>query len=96
MQDSFPHGFDARDECEAPQRGYFGEAVVELPQGKRVKVCFYDPIRLAQDLETVQASGEVCIGEPGLIVVPSVTLELMQRAVQQLYTQGYFDRLVSL
>jgi len=79
--------------AESEQRGYFGPAIVELPNNGRVRVCFYDPIRLSQDLKTVQESGEVCIAEPGLIVIPSVTLEYMQRAVQQLYRQGYFEAL---
>src|SRR5262249_47376669 len=55
----FPDGFNARDAAESDQRGYFGQAIVELPSGARVKVCFYDPVRLAQDLETVQESGGV-------------------------------------
>jgi len=88
---SFPHGFDERDAVESEQRGYFGYATVELPSGSKVNVCFYDPVRLAQDLETVQESGEACIAEPGLIVIPSVTLEYMQRAIQQLYAKRYFD-----
>ena len=61
-----------------------------------MKLCFYDPVRLTQDLETVQESGEVCIGEVGLIVLPSVTLENMEKAIQQLYTRGYFDGLPRL
>lgn len=93
---SFPYGFDERDAVESEQRGYFGQAIVELPSGARVKVCFYEPIRLNQDLETVQKSGEVCIGEPGLIIIPSVTLENMQRAIEQLFLEGYFDSFVPL
>jgi site-specific recombinase XerD len=42
-------------------------------------------------LTTMYESGEACIAEPGLIVIPSVTLEYMQRAVQQLYAKRYFD-----
>lgn len=93
---SFPYGFDDRDAAESEQRGYFGPAIVELPNHARVKVCFYDPVRLTQDLETVQESGEVCIAESGLIVVPSVTLDYMRRAIQQLYAKGYFDDLPPL
>ena len=93
---SFPQGFDERDAVESEQRGYFGLAIVELPNGARVNVCFYDPVRLSQDLETVQESGDACIAEPGLIVIPSVTLEYMERAVQQLYAKGYFDGLTPI
>jgi hypothetical protein len=92
----FPDGFDARDAVESEQRGYFGIAVVELPTGLRVRVCFYDPVRLAQDLASVQESGEVCIAEPGLIVIPAVTLEYMQQAVQRLHAKGYFNAFTPL
>jgi hypothetical protein len=93
---SFPYGFDERDAIESEERGYFGQAIVELPTGARVKVCFYDPVRLSQDLETMQESGEVCLAEAGLIVLPSVTLENMEKAIQRLYTRRYFDGLVPL
>lgn len=95
-QISFPFGFDERTAEESEARGYFGEAIVDLPNGARIKVCFYDPGRLCQDLETLQESGGVCIAEPCLIVIPVVTLEYMQRAVKELYNHGYFDDLLSL
>jgi hypothetical protein len=42
-----------------------------FPNGRRVvEFFFYDVVRLSQDLEAVQESGGVCIGEPGMIVVP--------------------------
>ena len=93
---SFPYGFDERDAIESEERGYFGQAVVELPSGSRVKVCFYDPVRLSQDLETMQESGEACLAEAGLIILPSVTREYMEKAIQQLYGRRYFDGLVPL
>ncbi len=93
---SFPFGFDERDAIESEERGYFGRAVVELPGGARVNVCFYDPVRLSQELETMQESGEVCLAEAGLIVLPSVTREYMEKAIQQLYARKYFERLVPL
>jgi hypothetical protein len=92
----FPYGFDERIAAESEQRGYFGQAIVELPNNARVKVCFYDPIRLTQDLENALESGEFCVAEPGLIVIPSVTLEHMQHAIEQLYSEGYFDSFVPL
>lgn len=90
----FQGDFDERLAFDVEQKGWCGIGVVELPDGKRTRVFFYDPIRLAQDLETDLNSGEVCIAEPGMIVIPRVTRELMEKAVQQLYEKGYFDSLV--
>lgn len=92
----FTAEFNERAAFEAEARGYWGHSVVELPEGPRVAVCFYDAVRLSQDLETVQEAGEVCIAEPGLIVLPKVTRDYMERAVKQLYEQGYFRRLLNI
>jgi hypothetical protein len=54
-------------------------------------VFFYSPERLAQDLEMDTKAGHPYIAEPGLIVIPEVTLAYMQVAVEQLYEQGYFE-----
>ena len=90
------HGFDERTAFEAELKGYYDQAVVQLPTGKRFKLCFYDPIRLAQDLERGQETGDVCIAEPGLIVVPRVTVHHMEQAVTRLFETGYFDQIVPL
>jgi hypothetical protein len=59
-------------------------------------VCFWDPVRLTQDFETDRKHGKTCFAEPGLIVVPSVTVANMKAAVSQLYEDGFFKRLQSL
>ena len=61
------------------QRGWT-DAVVKLSTGRRVAVVFYDVVRLSHDLKSVQESGEVCIGEPGMIIIPTVTLNYRERA----------------
>ena len=55
---------------------------------------FYDPIRLAQDLESEMQSGDAFIAEPGLIVIPRVTLAYMEAAVKKLFEKGYFNNLL--
>ena len=67
-----------------------------LTRRKAGQVFFYDPIRLAQDLETDARFGEPFIAKPGLIVIPSVTLEYMEKAVKILYKKGYFNTLVPI
>jgi hypothetical protein len=54
-------------------------------------VFFYDAVRLAQDLEEEAKAGRPFIAEPGLIVLERVTLANMEKAVRELYAQGFFD-----
>src|SRR5258705_9349506 len=54
-------------------------------EGGRVDVFFYSPTRLAQDLEADTKAGHPYVAEPGLVVVPEVTLPYMEAAVEQLY-----------
>ena len=93
---SFTCDFDERTEWEIQQKGWFERAVARLPDGSTVPICFWDPVRLTQDLEADLKSGRSCIAEPGMIVIPEVTVKNMQAAVEELYNAGYFDRLKSL
>ena len=72
-------------------RGYCNYATVLLQNNLKYKVYFYAPVRLAQELEEGGAS---FIAEVGLIVVPEVTLEYMQAAVNKLEKQGFFNHFV--
>ena len=92
----FKEEFDDRFAFEVAQKGWCGIAVVELPNGDRREVFFYDPVRLAQDLEVGMRSGEPFIAEPGLIVIPEVTLTYMNEAVNRLFDKGYFESLTPI
>jgi hypothetical protein len=48
---------DEQMAIEIEQKGYFEHAYALLPDGSKVRVCFWDPIRLAQDLENEQRLG---------------------------------------
>jgi hypothetical protein len=91
----FEEAFDERRAFEATARGYLGDTVVELPDGTCYAVVFYDPVRLQQDLEEELAQGNPYIAEPGMIVVPEVTLGNMEQAVANLYREGFFSSFVS-
>jgi hypothetical protein len=91
---TFKEEFDERLAFEVSQKGWCGIAAVELPEGGKVDVVFYSPTRLAQDLEADTKAGHPFVAEPGLIVVPDVTLAYMEAAVEQLYRQGYFEHFV--
>lgn len=90
----FPLGFTELDEYEVGLKGYYGQAVAEFSDGTYVPVFFYDLTRLSQDLEHDLRHGDVCIAEPGLIVVPSVDRASMERAIDSLAAKGFFDSFV--
>jgi hypothetical protein len=91
----FEGGFDDLDAFNAQVAGYRGAVVVELNDGSRYPVVFYDAVRLQQDLEEEAKQGEPFVAEPGMIVLVEVTLENMKKAVARLQKQGYFCRLKS-
>ena len=68
--------------------------MAEMPDGLLVPLIFYDPVRLQQDLIENAKLGNPYIGEPGIIVIPEITLEAMKTAVQGLYDDGYFSHFV--
>jgi hypothetical protein len=91
----FKYPFDEATARDAEARGYLAYAAVELNNGKRYPVVFYDPVRLQQDLEVEASEGRAFIAEPGMIVVPEVTLARMQDAIERLFQNGFFDSLRS-
>ena len=79
---------------EMSSKGFCLGVTAELPDGSRRQLSFYDPGRLTQDLELDIAGGNApCLAFPGLIVVPEVRPEWMQRAVDYLASQGFFEHL---
>jgi thymidylate kinase len=90
----FEYGFDERDQCEAKDRGYLNYVRVLLRNGYSYSVVFYDHVRLGQDLEEETKLDHRFIAEPGMIVLPEVTLENMQTAVNKLEQEGFFNRIV--
>lgn len=92
----FPYGFDERIQFDAEQRGLYYLAIVRLPGGERVQVGFYDPLRIAQDLEREGRRKGSCVAIPGMIVIPNVTREYMESAVQELWRGEFFDHLMRL
>ena len=89
----FPDSFDERSEYEMPLRGCLSHVFVELEDGSRYPVDFIDPVRLAQDLEEYVKSGVPCYAEPGLIVLPEVTVSRIENAVRYLHQHGFFQHL---
>jgi hypothetical protein len=79
----FSLGFDERNAF---------EAVVQIPSVEKFTVSFYDPVRLALDLETaILNTGRFALLRR--IVIPRVTLDCMRQAAEKLFKEGYFDHL---
>ena len=83
---------DGRRLFEATDRGYLAGVSVELADGSRHPVFFYDPVRLVQELEDDTKRGRAFIAEKGMIVVNDVTLDSMTAAVRELARQGFFAK----
>lgn len=92
----FPEWYDSRSEYETPLKGYLPDVEVRLDDGSRYKLYFTDPVRLQQTLDEDAAAGRPYYTEPGLIVLPEVTTQAIQRAVQGLLREGYFQTLKPL
>lgn len=85
----FPEGFDERAAFEMTLKGWV-RAQVETEDGQLYPICFYDPVRLQQDLAEAVKLGEPCLAEPELVVLPEVTREAAQQAVRFLWQRGFF------
>jgi hypothetical protein len=91
----FTCSFDERTAWEVEQKGWFEGAVAVLPNGLEVTLSFWDPVRLSQEINDGARLGRACFAEPGLVIVPSVTLNHMQGAIKELAETKYFDRLIA-
>lgn len=87
-----PDEFDEQALFEMPLKGWLS-AHVESADGCRYPVYFSDPIRLQQDLEEEMQLGKPYFAMPGLIILPEVTMEAIDQAVQLLWKQGFFTYL---
>lgn len=93
---SFPDGYDDRLEFETPSKGYLRDVVVHFQDGLSYKLFFIDPIRLQQDLQADVADGREYYAEPGMVILPEVTTEMIQKAVAGLWREGFFGWLKPL
>lgn len=94
MRLHFKHGFDSAQQADAEARGWLGDVIAESHDGRRYPVVFWDAVRLAQDLEAEQQFDRPFIADPGMIVLPLVTMANMQAAVDRLELEHFFDRLL--
>lgn len=87
----FAHDVDDRDM--APH-GYRGDVVVEIADGEAFPVYFYEADAVREELESRSRSGfGRFVAEPGLVVIPEITLANMKSSVLELLEVGYFNHL---
>jgi hypothetical protein len=86
----WPKGFDERAAFELPYKGWL-RVNVESENGCRFSLYFTDPVRLQQELDEAVSIGRPYFAEPGLIILPEVTVEAITDAVQFLWDQDYFE-----
>jgi hypothetical protein len=82
--------YDGRHDWLTESKGYLEDVEVELDDGRIVKINFYDPIRLAQDVDAEFGHGAVSLAWKRLIVVKAVTPAAMQAAADAL-SSDFFD-----
>jgi hypothetical protein len=93
---TYPEGFDDRWEYEMTPKGYLCNVEVGLGDGRRFLLNFFDPVRLAQDLEGEAETGRPYFAEQGLIVLTEVTTRTITESIHSLWREGFFEMLKPL
>jgi hypothetical protein len=91
-----PDHFDERSKDEAHSKGYLSGALVQLENGDSYSVYFIDPVRLRQDLDAEVELGRPYIAEPGIVVIPEITVEKIESVLGRLLSDRFFDNLKPL
>jgi hypothetical protein len=92
----WPDRFDDRAEVEMTWKGHLSGIIVRLADGTRYEVNLITAHRLTQELELSTKQGEPYFAEPGLIVLPEITLPAVRTVVKRLADEGFFQRLKPL
>lgn len=85
-----PDGFDQLDWNMADSKGYIEDIVVQVSPGHEVAVTFYDPIRLAQDIEAELNEGASSLSWLRLVVVKEISMGALQAAIDAAPSE-FFD-----
>src|ERR1700733_12010493 len=87
----FIHDVDEQDT--APQ-GYRGDVVVEFANGEAFPLFFYEPTAVREVLDSsIKWGFGQFVAEPGLVVIPEITVAAMKSSVLELIEVGYFNHL---
>ncbi len=83
----FPEGFDGYAR-EVEAKGWLPDVIVTI-NAQRYSVTFYDPARLAQDIED-ELKASAAFFQCNLLVIPSVTRTRMEEAIASLARTGAY------
>ena len=81
------------DEMIINQKGWFCHNNVELENGNRYQVFFFDSVRLGQHLEDNAENGKPFFIENNLIVLTEITIENMQKVITEAEKLNFFENL---
>jgi hypothetical protein len=87
----FREELDELTAFEIKAKGWYNGTTVELSDGRRVVISFYDPARLAKEIQSEFSRGSPVFAEPLLLVVPEVTEPAMRAAVASAFASGWFN-----
>jgi hypothetical protein len=91
----FPEWYDERGEWEAKEKGWLQGVEVRFSSGDVHPLFFYDPVRLAQDLESDVKHGRPFVAHRGMVVVPELTRDAILDVVGRLVDEAYFSASVT-
>ena len=89
----FVREFTELDEQEAQDRGYLSHVLADFGDGRLFPLCFYDSVRLQQDLKVRCALGKAFVADPGMVVVEEITLQVLKKVINQLCEERFFEHL---
>jgi hypothetical protein len=92
----WPDWLDERAESEMTPKGHLSGLIVRLDDGSRYELNFINPVRLGQELTMDARAGTPYFAEPGLVVIPEVTLPAVRSTVERLAAVGFFRLLKPL
>lgn len=75
---------------DADERGFLSHVLVEIDGTDFYPVCFYSIGELAGELREDPRYPDKVVAEIGMIVLPELSLDRMEKAVQWLCEKGYF------
>jgi hypothetical protein len=79
-----------------PSRGYASNVIVEIGDGQRFALSFFDYRTIRPELEAEERLGHPFFSQPAMVVLPEVTVQSIELAVDIAYRHRYFERLEPL
>ena len=71
-------------------KGWYEQAQLQFEDGRSVSLSFWDPTRLAQELNEHFAHSHTYFAERNLIILPILTETAIRNAIQELVKRGFF------